>query len=504
MNKENMTTKNALAGLALAGVISATGCGGAATSAPPVNTVNPTSPSYSSLQFAVGTANLYGETQIGLNIVSTFRQTDGASATGVNTPSLTGAFRVTAAAVPSYAEASSANSGFPDPYVTLFNGGPSVREVGGNTLFGTPQTVAPGTPSCDGPGPFPPPPSGQSFVTCPAGLSANTSTFGESGGVFAMGLGPYNAVAATGQAYSYQPYPQPFFGSADLTSSYQFIPWGGPPAFDPDGTGMGERDGAGAINGIDSFGDPYFLGVGEGVAVVDGIIPSSGTYTLNVAVATIGNGGAVTTKTLSKNATLNTGIVLPTITAPPFAPDGNGGGTLTVTLPTGVTQAYIQIVDYGPGGGPNDGAATTPANCQGARGTSFAPVYYTLEVTSATTTYTLPDAIGPNLATSGGATNLEPSPSICTAAQNTTTIGSTTNGDDVVVQMVGFDYPVYAAALGLTQSSTPEDPAITGSSGQADITISQAAEQDNGATAAPVTLRRGLPQRVHAYHRIRR
>jgi len=499
-----MTTKFVLAAVAVASLLSAAGCGGAATSAPPVTTVNPSSPSYSSLQFAVGTANIYGETQIGLNVVSTFRQNSGASATGVNTPTLKGVFRVTAAAVPSYAESSPSNSGFPDPYVTLFNGGPSVREVGGNTLFGTPQTVAAGTPSCDGPGPFPAPPPGQSFVTCPSGLAANTSTFGQSGGVFAMGLAPYNAVAETGQAYSYQPYPQPLFGSADLTSSYQFIPWGGPPAFDPDHTGMGERDGAGAINGIDSFGDPYFLGVGEGVTVVDGIIPSSGSYTLNVAIATIGNGGAITTSNVSKTASLNAGTILPTITAPLFTPDGKGGGTFSVTLPGGVTEAYVQIVDYGPGGGPNDGAAPTPANCQGARGTSFAPVYYTIHVTSASTAYALPDTIGPNLATSGGATNLEPSPSICTAAQNTSKIGSATNGDDVVMQMVGFDYPIYQAALGLTQSSTPENPTITGASGQADVTISRAVEQDDGATAAPVTLRRGLPQRVHAYHRIRR
>jgi hypothetical protein len=491
--------------LAAFALIATAGCGGAATGGPPLTTVNPVSPSYSSLQFAVGTANLYGNPQIGLNVVSTFRQKTGQSATGVNTPGITGPFTITAAPVPSYAEASAANSGFPDPYTTVFNGGPSVREANGATIFGTPQTVAPGTPSCDGAPPFPPAPSGQSFVACPSGLSPNTSTFGQSGGDFAIGLAPYNAVASTGQAYSYQPYPQPFYSAGDATTAYQFIPWGGPPAFDPDGTGMGERDGAGAINGVDSFGDPYFLGVGEGVTVFDGLTPTGGTYTLNLAISTVGNGGSVTTSTVTKTATLNPSIVLPTITTPVFTPDGNGGGSFTTSLPAGVTEAYVQIVDFGPGGGPNDGAASNVENCQAARGTHFAPVYYTIHITSAaSTTYSLPDTIGPNLATSGGASNRQPSPSICTAAQNTAAIGSSTNGDDIVVQMIGFDYPIYQAALGLTQSSTPQNPAITGGSGQSDITIARAMEQDNGATASPVALiahPRYRFTRIHHIHR---
>jgi hypothetical protein len=489
---------NRIAGvLAVSSLSLLAACGGAATSAPPVTTVNPLSPSYGSLQFAVGTANLYGNGQIGLNVVSTFRQTNGTSATGVNTPTLSGNFGVTAPPVPSYAEQSSTTASFPDPYTTLFNGGPGVREAGGSSLFGTPQTVAAGTPSCDGPGPFPiPPPNTGSFVPCPSGLSANTSTFGQSGGIFATGLGPFNGVASTGQAYSYQPYPQPIFSAADAALiTYQFIPWGGPPAFDPDGTGMGERDGAGSINGVDSFGDPYFLGVGEGITVFDGTRPSSGSYTLSVAIATVGNGGAVTTGTLKKTAQLNAGTVLPTLTAPVFTPDGNGGGSFSVTLPGGVSEGLLQIVDFGPGGGPNDGAAAKPANCQGARGTSFAPVYYTMHITPSTTTYSLPDTIGPNLATSGGKTNLQPSPTICTAAQNTAAAsGTATNGDDVVVQLLGFDYPAYEISYGLTQSPTPENPAITGSNGQADITISQAQEQDQGATTqVPLTRLRTRP-----------
>jgi len=476
--------------LALAGVVAATGCGGGGGFVPHGGSVGPgafmkltpSSPSYGSLQFAVGTANLYGA-RVGLNVVSTFRQGDGASAVGVDTPKVSGPFRILASAVPSFAESSAYNAGFPDPYTTVFNGGPSAREVHGTSVTGTPQTVAPGTPSCDGSGPFPPAPPRQKFVRCPAGLSPNTTTFGQSGGVFAMGIQPANAVAATGQAYSYQPYPEPAYASSDVVSHYQFVPWGGPPAFDPDRDHMGTRDGL-ILAGFDSFGDPFFLGVGEGITVFDGTQIKGGTYSMTVAISTTGSGG-VTTSYVTKTAHLNAADKLPAVAAPVVHFDGKGGAYFTTHLPPRVTQAYIQIVDWGPDGGPARGSngTATPPNCQKARGTKFAPVYYTFEITShKPKTYRLPDNDGPNLATSGGAGNLQPSPSICTSAQNTAANGSKAYADDIVVQMIGFDYPVYQAALGLTLATTPQNPPIKNASGQADITISQAAEQDDGST----------------------
>ncbi|MEO9169649.1 MAG: hypothetical protein ABI282_10025, partial [Candidatus Baltobacteraceae bacterium] len=359
--------------------------------------------------------------------------------------------------------------------------GPSLSEKanGAASISGTPQMVTPGTPSCDGVGAPAP------FIPCPGNIPPNTTTFGESGGVFAMGIAPYNHVAATGQSYSYQPYPQPFYDA----SHFAMIPWGGPPAFDPNGTKLGERDGVGSINDNDSFGDPYFLGVAEGITIFSGVTPSTGSYSLSIGIATVGNGGAVTTSTVSKSAGLTSLAVLPAVIAPVVTPDanGDGGATFTTSLPSGVTEAYVQIVDYGPGGGPNGGLGTQ-ANCQGQRGTAFAPVYYTFHITSAaSTTYTLSPTIGPNLAQTGGTSNIQPSPSLCTAAQNSAAVGNggAAPADDFVVQMVGFDYPVYQAALGLTQGTTPQNPAITNASGQADITISVPMEQDAGGAPAP-------------------
>ncbi|MBV8245120.1 MAG: hypothetical protein JOZ38_04290, partial [Candidatus Eremiobacteraeota bacterium] len=213
--------------------------------------------------------------------------------------------------------------------------------------------------------------------------------------------------------------------------------------------------------------------------------------TLSVAVQTVGNGGAVTTSTVKATASLNAATKLPVVTAPVFTPDGNGdgGGTFTATLPAGATEGYVQIVDYGPGGGPNDGAASKSPNCQGPRGTQFAPVYYTFEIVPGTTNYTLAPTIGPSTSTTGGVGALSPSPSVCTLAQNQSALGNTTsNGDDIVVQFIAFDYPAYEAAVGLTKSGTPQNPPLTAGAGQADITISQPVEQDNGGTGTPTPI----------------
>jgi hypothetical protein len=311
-----------------------------------------------------------------------------------------------------------------------------------------------------------------------------------------MGIAPYNHQGFTGQSWSYQPYAQPFYPSS---THVPFIPWGGPPAFDPDGTGLGERDGLAINAGLDSFGNPYFLGVAEGITVFDGVTPSAGTYTLTVAVATAGNGGAISTSTLNKSATLHSLALLPTITAPLVTPNanGDGGASFTTSLPAGVTEAYVQIVDYGPNGGPNEASpASNPTNCQGARGTAFAPVYYTFHITNAgSATYQVPPAIGPNLATTGGAGNIQPSPTLCTAAQNTAANGGTaTPADDYIVQMIGFDYPVYAAAHSLIEQTTTQNPQIANAAGQADVTLSVPTEQDAGGAPVPVR-RRNLRRR---------
>ncbi len=439
-------------------------CTAGQTTAPPVTQVNPLTNSH--LQLVVGTANLYGA-GTGLNVVSTMRQPSGMSATLVNTPVFYGPFSFTA---PAASPAGASGCCSADLYTTLYNNGPSIPETHAApiNIGSTSQGVHPGTPFCDGPG----------GIACPAGISPNTTTFGQSGGVFAMGIAPYNTVNTTGQSYSYSPYPQPIYAFTTVAVPtvhvpYQFTPWGGPPAFDPDNNGMGTRDGLIPL-GADSFNFPYFLGVGEGITVFDGLTVRSGVYALNVQIAYLGNNAQLITGTLSASANLSSLAVLPTITSPTVVPDASGGANVTVTLPGGVSQAYVQIIDYGPAAGPIEsgaGGSLNSPNCQSHKGTSFAPVYYTLEVTSSGT-FALGALHGPNIALNG--TSVTPSPSICTAAMNNTAL-STNLADNFTVQMIGFDYPAYQAAQSLVSGGV-QAPTIAGPSGQSDITISQPIE----------------------------
>jgi hypothetical protein len=470
---------------ALAMALALCACTAGQTTAPPIHSVNPGDPNYGKLQFAVGTANIAlngGPPTIGLNVVSTLRQPNGFTAFGADQPTITGPFTFPIPAVPAVGGA------LPDPYNTIFTGFPSASPNGPSlpetlaaapAITNTPQSIHVGTPFCDAIGAVPP-----GFTSCPSGFTPDTSTFGQSGGAFAMGLAPYNASAAAGTAYSYVPYAQPLYDSANPHP--RWLPWGGPPAFDPDNNGTGTRDGL-IPAGVDTFGLPFFLGVAEGITVFQGVTPGSGTYTLTVVIPYLSPSGTPQSVTKVASATLNTATVLPAVTAPLVTPDGGGGATIApVVLAGGVTEAYIQIVDYGPGGGPNASPSNTP-NCQGAKGTQFAPVYYTIHVTSSGPVPPLTNNHGPNV---GTGLTVTPSPTICTAAQNQAAVGVNA-GDNIVVQMIGFDYPIYQAALSLTQPGTPQTPPITGGSGQADITVSVQQEEDApGYGQTPLSARR--------------
>lgn len=111
-----------------------------------------------------------------------------------------------------------------------------------------------------------------------------------------------------------------------------------------------------------------------------------------------------------------------------------------VGLAAGIAEGYIEVTDYGPGGAPESSAV----NCQGAIGTKAFPVYYTIRVVAGTSSYTLPDNNGPNLASGGGVN--KPSPTVCTAAQNSAALGASSPGDSYTVRLIGFDYPMYAAS----------------------------------------------------------
>jgi hypothetical protein len=393
--------------------------------------VNPLS---GDLQLAVGTANIYGDvdgsTNLGINVVETYRQTKSGTAPGdtnalVNTPTITGPFK------------NPTTAGTPDGYGATVETGPGPTDVGTGTMSATGQPN-PGDPT------------------------VAASTFGVSTNASGFGLEPFNYTSVNGNSagtpLSYVPYTQPLFDPAGPsgtgTDLNAFVPWGGPPAYDPDGTGLGVRDGNPVPPGV--------VGVSLGLDVFQDVAPKLGTYTLSVQVPT----SSTTNGTATATATLGSTAILPAITPAVVTVDsnGDGGGTVTATLPTGVTEALVQILDVGP-----DNGTSGINTCNGAYAE---PVYYTLEFT-ASGTKALPPAIGPGTGAGKG------SPSLCSAAANTSAnstanggTGTALDGDAFLVQTIGYDYPAYEISYP-NSNGNPAPALLTGS--QADITISSSA-----------------------------
>ncbi|HTJ27892.1 MAG TPA: hypothetical protein VMA36_17170 [Candidatus Limnocylindria bacterium] len=435
------------AGLAAIGLAA---CGGSGTSPAGVTTA---AVGANVLQFAAGTANIAGTT--GLNVVVTYRQPSsgykaGDSGSLVNSVSLTGPFTLPATA------------GTADPYYSTIETGPGPSEVGHSTMGSTPQTG-----------------------------STTATTFGQSGQASGLGLEPYNYNNGS-VPDSVAPYTLPLYDTT-ANDPNAFVPWGGPPAFDPNKDGEGARDlyvpqpSSGWYWGV----PVGTLGISEGIDVFGGITPAtSAPYTLTVTVP--GQTAGTTTATQQASFTLKSTNLLGTLSTAPTvttAADANGNTTLSVTLsslPAGATEAYVQIADYGP----DPTASSQPTSCNAASATY--PAYYTLYF-KGPGTQTVTGMEGPRGA--NGQT-----PSICTAGQNTAAAGATTDADTFTVQELGFDYPAYEASY--PNSLSNPSPTILGAAGQDDITISPVATYAPSgttwaATASNVRLLRQAAIRRH-------
>ncbi|HEV2262736.1 MAG TPA: hypothetical protein VGR69_10660 [Candidatus Rubrimentiphilum sp.] len=128
------------------------------------------------MQFAVGTANIGQTGTVGLNTVATFRQTNGLSATLVNTPTITG----------------------PAGFVVPNACGSGCVDAGTNHISGTPQNINPN-------------------------VANPVTTFGQAGGVFSYGFAPDNTGVTAAAIFTR--YSNPFYGSPTLNYG------GGPPAY---------------------------------------------------------------------------------------------------------------------------------------------------------------------------------------------------------------------------------------------------------------------------------
>lgn len=346
----------------------------------------------SKIQLAVGTARLPDGTT-GLNVVTTFRQSNGLTAALVNTPSITGP------------------AGFKVPTTSFGNGngdGGSGTDAGTNAITAMAQTFQP--------------------------LPATLSTFGVVGGDFASGLGDFNNDTNTdspfypGSASGMNPaWGEPFFvnsipNTGTLPAGVNSVPPQpyivGPPAvpFFNDGTEFSSF--AGYMTGFTAF----------------EAAPAAGQYTISDVVATSNAGSP----SFTASATLNNLSPLPALPAPTFVSDGKGGGTATVVVPSDprITETMVYIVDVG------------------------AKLYYTSTPMPGTGTmnFTLADGLGVCTVLVPGCQTSHPGVSI-------------TSGDQYLVYAASFDYKQFEAEPPGDKSQTP---ALAGSGGQADISLSPA------------------------------
>jgi len=296
-----------LATMSLGGILA--GCGsGNSSLQPPFTPIDVAA--NSTLQFAVGTANINGTP--GLNTVVTFRnQKNGLAATLLNTPSITGPASFVNKAV----AGACSSTGAAGP-------GGAGTDVGTKNISATPQTLPGNTPIC--------------------------TTFGESGGVFAEGFAPansttsgaanfpqYSAASAPDSAINVND-PDQIFGGGGFNFTYTLpfyaaaasrLPYlGGPPAYP---------------FFLDGFEADGFLGY-PACFTDFAVAPALGTYRLLVNLPAASSAQAAT---LTASATLTSATLLPIYPAPSFASGPAGSGLVTVTPPAGVTESLLYVVD---------------------------------------------------------------------------------------------------------------------------------------------------------------
>lgn len=248
----------------------------------------------------------------------------------------------------------------------------------------------------------------QTAPTNPPASPPPATTFGQSGGAFSYGFAPFNS-NTLGTAF-YPGNPQLYAQPFYIASASKLRFYGGPPAFPffNDGTYP-----AG------------FLGYAQGFTMF-GATPVSGQYTLQVVVPAA-NAPPVTAQ---QNATLNAAIVLGVPTVSGITEDGSGGLSGTVTPGAGSSETLVYVVD------------------------TAAALYYTVGPISGTAaaTFTLPNNLAP-----------------CGTPGCKGSTGSIATGDTYSIYAVSYDYPAFESAPPNSKSATP---AITGSNGQADLSVS--------------------------------
>ncbi len=369
------------------------GCGNGGASEPPVTSLDPASTS--KMQFAVGMATIASNggasVAYGLNTVLTLRQADGLSGVLYSVPQILGpsSFNV----------------------LTSTQTGNDVQSAGSD--FGT-NHITWGTLNQ------------LTWTGQPRGIKDATT------GAFGYGFCPCNSDAGpvNGTAPVYQAFNLPVYGN----NEQRF--YGGPPAFpaaDPAVLALGWQ---GYSLGFTDFAVQPVIGAYHLYAAV----PPAYTTPQNPTPSPNPDGTPTPAPgVLAASAQLTSLQPLPVFSTPAFTPDGKGGGTVSVRVPSGATEAIVVVRAFG-----NSGTGV----CVLAHTSDS---FYTLVAQHAgVAQLPLADTIGPQ--TSSG----QPSATLCPKST-------------YQIYAAGTNYPAYEAAYPVNLSQLPP---IRGANGQADLTTS--------------------------------
>lgn len=388
----------ALAGAAIASAqLSACGTNGAAQ----LPSVSQAPLAKNSLQLAVGTANIGQDGTVGLNVVATLRQPNGLSGVLADQPTLTGPAGFTIPA------------GMPGAYPSSVISSTNV-DAGTNHVSASPQV----------------PLSNAGLIN---------STLGTFTGVFSYGFGPFNCDQnCTNVGAYYAGNPNASAGNGFDSSIYDGSSLIAAAAGAPDPTqplpfySSDPFDYLVGPPAVPFFNDGTFptgfAGYSPGFTVFE-VAPAGGQYSLSVLVP------AANTKpvTYTKTATLASTAALGPISVAISGETPAGGLSGSVSVPAGVTETEVFVVDATSGhyytAGPITGTGTQPWSIPG------------------------------NLGSCNGKG--------CQSGSAATP--SFASGDAYFVAAVGYDYPAFEAG---PPGNTSLTPTIAGSNGQADLTMS--------------------------------
>ncbi|MBV8638619.1 MAG: hypothetical protein JO322_11070 [Candidatus Eremiobacteraeota bacterium] len=391
-------------------------CGGTSggNQTPPVQGVDPVGSNV--LQFAVGIATISQNNGAvishGLNTVETLRQPDGLSGLLNDAPTITGPTTF------SISTSTTANAPLVATSLPATAGGGGGLDAGAD--FGT-NRISQATLD-----------DGQYIHFFGGPGSSVVPTTATSAGAFGYGFCPCNSSSApvNGTPQLYVAYSLPIYGGSSVLSTIGIAQYyGGPPAFPAISPEIAQAGFTGYSMGFTDF----------------AVAPALGSYSLTVAIppdatAPNTNPGA----SLSATAQLTSLGGLPLFATPAFQSDGNGGGSVAVSIPAGAMEALVFVQAIG-----TQNSTATDSCTLSHASTSF----YTIRASGiGAQSVTLPDTLGPP-ATSGAAT-----PTLC-------------HGQSYAVYAAGFDYPAFEAAY---PQNVSQSPVITSTSGQADITTSDA------------------------------